>query len=380
MRNHYPRATVAALILLSALTGGQFAYIIHADAEAKMAAKEDAVVLTNHLDTIKIDIGSLKADVSGLRAARIAEDQKILAVIRTGKAAATSPTVPIVTGIVWPNIAGHPVKALNVPLNMNVDVLAVMSLGGASPWNGQSLLPVAWPPQYVNVYRQEFNPYTFAVNASMLRFNKDAAKIEDRRKSTLYLLDQLAKYTKDDAIFYDFDYSQADGTFQKGWTSALGNGLVALGLLDLAEAVSDPTLRTQAKRYLDKLLWKGQNTDLTLVDRSSYLWFEETPPLNGKPTHILNGHSLVVFAMYRYMQVTGDRSYEPYVKAGLATAARYFWEARRPGGIPMYWRYDETEDYGPLRAINYADTMASISGHPIFSEFADALRTDVPIR
>ncbi|WP_434646838.1 D-glucuronyl C5-epimerase family protein [Achromobacter piechaudii] len=290
-------------------------------------------------------------------------------------------TVPIIEGLDWSSFSGTTIKTLRTDINMTVDVQRVMSLGGTLEWDGSTLLPVPWPTTYVETFRQEFNPYTFAENAAVLRAWKDRVAPEAIRRTSDYLLLQLEKYTRDDAVFYDFDYEIIEsGILKAGWQSAYANGMVAIGLMDLAEATDNMTLRERAKRYLDKVLWRGKNTDLSLVDSASYLWFEETPPLHGRATHVINGHIAVVFALYRYMQVTGDPAYERYVKAGLATAARYFWETRRPGKIPTYWLYNETADYGPLRAINFADTLAAITGHPIFSDLSAALRTDVPIR
>ncbi len=397
------RAPYALIVLLCALSVGQFAYIIRAEsvqAEIVRSEKDRTSAAQRVHEKTQAELALIgkkltdmtRASASGVVDPSGAQIQLLPVFMETLQAELRSAFLnqaalsagpaqrPIITGIIWPPIAGRSVKALDVSLNMNVDVMHVMSLGGVSTWDRKALMPIPWPPTYVNIFRQEFNPYTFAVNASVLRASKGKVATEDLRKPAEYLLQQLARYSKDDVVFYDFDYEISAGVLPAGWTSALANGMAALGLLDLSIALDDASLRSRAKRYLDKVLWKGQDTDLSMVDESSYLWFEETPPLGGRRTHIINGHISVVFALYRYMQVTGDRTYEPHVKAGLATAARYFWETRRPGDVPTYWLFDDTKDYGPLRAINFADTLAAMSAHPTFVELADALRTDAPIR
>ena len=114
-----------------------------------------------------------------------------------------------------------------------------------------------------------------------------------------------------------------------------------------------------------------------MLDGSDFLWFEETPPLNGKRTHIMNGHIATVLALYRYWQVTGDESVLSLVRAGLATAARYMPEMRRPGQVLAYWLYDKSlPDYGPLRMIIMAKAMGEISDNPAFGRIEEMLLTD----
>lgn len=289
--------------------------------------------------------------------------------------------VPVVENITWKMINGKYIKLLGSDLNMALDVHETLALNPHSPWNGIGRIPVMWPDEYRYIYKQEFNPYTFAQNAAMLRYTAEVSPGVDIRPASEYLLKQLRKYTIDDKVYYDFEYVIEGVKLAPGWTSAFSNSYVAIGLLDLSKALNDKNLIQKAKKYLDQLKWNGHNTDLVMVDESSYLWFEETPPLNGKRSHILNGHMASIFSLYYYMQITHTTEYEDIIKAGLATMARYLWEARRPGKISAYWMLDqEVPDYGPLRAINYAEALFEISGNTIFSKVADAYKTDQPIR
>ncbi|OZI74029.1 hypothetical protein CAL22_05885 [Bordetella genomosp. 12] len=284
-------------------------------------------------------------------------------------------------GISWTAMQGTTIKVLEAPLNMRENVRAAMALPNERVWDGKGLLPIPWPQVYTEVFKQEFAPYTFAQNAAILRHTAQAAPQTPIKDAADYLLRQLAAYTRDGYVRYDFDHSMQGGRLKKGWTSALGNAFAVIGLLDLAAATHRPELTRLAYAYLQKLAWTGANNDLVMVDDASFLWFEETPPFDGRRTHVINGHVGVVFAFYYYTQQTGDQQFVPLIRAGLATMARYMWEVRRPGENSAYWLFDaNVADYGPLRAINFAEALYRISGNPSFRNVADAYRTDNAIR
>ncbi|AWM87591.1 hypothetical protein C4E04_13165 [Microvirga sp. 17 mud 1-3] len=290
-------------------------------------------------------------------------------------------TVTPVTGLSWIDLHGQQIKILETPLRFDIDVLKVASLRHPKGLKyDPSKLPVPWPKQYVEQFKQEFNPYTFASNCSAV-----AQQIREGNgdwiQQITYLLTQLAKYTNaQDEIFYNFDYQQVGDIFKAGWKSALGNALVSVGLLEIYDATKDDKYLNLSRRYLAPLTTAWQDEDIVRLDQANYLWFEETPPANGRPISVYNGHVYTTLALYRYQQLTGDKSLEPYLRAGLATAARYLPESRRPGKIPVYSRYDETPDYGPLRAYNQANALWEITGNRIFKDLADGLMTDIPVR
>lgn len=289
--------------------------------------------------------------------------------------------VPTVRGLTWADLNGKKVKVLGSQLRMDIDALKVMSLRHApglrfDPKN----LPLPWPDMYLKVFKQEFNPYTFAGNMSAI-----AQQIREGSggwsNQIEYLLGQLSKYTNArDEVFYDFDNEQQDGVYKRGWTSALGNANALIGLTELYDATRDEKYLQLARRYLAPLTTTWTEHDIVRLDGSDYLWFEETPPLNGHPVSVYNGHIGTVLALYHWEKVTGDKSVEPYIRAGLATAARYLPESRRPGAIPAYSKFGEVADYGPARAVNMARTLWEITGETVFRDLTDALTTDVPYR
>lgn len=197
-----------------------------------------------------------------------------------------------------------------------------------------------------------------------------------------YLIGQLDAYTDtSNRIFYSFPYGIAGTTLAPPWNSALANAQAMQGMLELWKVTNDGQYLAKARALRAPLLISGgANTALTLVDSASWLWFEEYPALNGVPTHVLNGHVIVLFGLYRDRQLTGDTALDNYIRAGIATAARYYWQARRPGDIIRYWIYNyDMPDYGPLRAINFANAMNVILPNPKLLELTDALITDMSI-
>lgn len=294
-------------------------------------------------------------------------------------------SVPIIPGILRTNVGGAWVKTLSGSLNLGYDAIGVQSMRRAVVnWNPSqpSDIPFPWPASYVS-WGQPFSAYTFALNAIGLAGLIASEGLSPRISAALqYLLGQLAAYTDTQGrVFYSFNYSVNGHTFTAPWHSALANSQALQGLLELWNATGDIQYLTLARGLRGPLLLTGGvNTGLTLVDGASWLWFEEYPAINGVPTHVLNGHVISLFGLYRDRQLTSDTSLDNYIKAGIATACRYYWQARTPGEIVRYWIYDDTlPDYGPLRAINFVDAMNTILPNPKLAEVADALRTDMRI-
>jgi hypothetical protein len=292
--------------------------------------------------------------------------------------------VKIVPDLTYIPLGGKNVKAVKADLRPDVDVISILSLRYRVNWTpkGSNDIPEDWPKLYIETYHQLFNPYTFAINAAIMAYQVKKQTLKPDAPNIGVLLAALKRYSDTLpsgalAVRYDFDNILAGGTIPAGWHSAFGNGAVIIGLLELAEATGNEDIRALADKYVDALRWQGTDSDIVMIDGSDFLWFEETPPLNGKPTHVMNGHIATVFSLYRYWQVTHDESVLPLVRAGLATAARYLPELRRPGQVPAYWLYDTSvPDYGPLRMILLTKAMGEISDNPAFRRIEAMLLTD----
>jgi len=294
--------------------------------------------------------------------------------------------VPTIPNLQRTSVGGAWIKTLTGDFNFNVDVIAIQSMNKTVPvsWNPTqpSDIPFPWPASYIT-WGQPFSAYTFAQNcialAKLSRTEGLSIRITD---AIAYLIGQLDAYTDNqNRIFYSFNYGIAGTTLAPPWHSALANSQAMQGLLELWDATGDVQYLNKARLLRGPLLLAGGiNTSLTLVDKASWLWFEEYPAINGIPTHVLNGHVIALFGLYRDRQLTGDTSLDNYIRAGIATSTRYYWQARRPGDIIRYWIYSyDMPDYGPLRSINFVTTMNAILPNPKLSELRDALFTDMSI-
>lgn len=293
--------------------------------------------------------------------------------------------VPIIPNIQRTSVGGAWVKTLNGTLNLTANVLHIQSLQvTVTNWTPTqpSDIPFPWPANYVT-WGQPFSAYTFARNvigiAGLIPTEGMSTRVTDALQ---YLLGQLDAYTDaQNRIFYSFNYSVSGHLFTAPWYSALANAQAMQGLLELWNVTQDGQYLAWARALRGPLLLTGGvNTGLTMVDKASWLWFEEYPTIGGVPTHVLNGHVIGLFGLYRDRQLTGDTSMDNFIRAGIATACRYYWQARMPGDIIRYWMYNDTvPDYGPLRAINFVDAMNTILPNPKLAELGDALRTDMRI-
>lgn len=286
-----------------------------------------------------------------------------------------------VTGLSVATIGGKRVKVLDGPIDFKVDVATATSVRGTrAGWMPSSPeeLPVPWP---ILAHKPHVMPYEFAQILSIYahkieegRMVKDAVQI----RRMLGTLEEHSRVSSDRASFiYDYDLEEFDGFVAKGWRSAFGDAAVVMGLCELYEATRDPALMALARKYAASLVYDGKNTDTLYVDRAGYLWFEEYPPIEKLRTHVLNGHIFTTFALIRLSYLADDRSYEPLIRAGLATSARHILDSRNPGGRSSYnlggKRYP---DYGPERMILFAKTLKEITGNPIFAAAEVALTTD----
>lgn len=293
--------------------------------------------------------------------------------------------IPTIPSIQRTNVGGAWIKTLAGMMNFNADVLAVQSLRkNIIGWNPTqpSDIPFPWPASYI-AKGQPFSAYTFARNliglGALIPVEGMSTRISDAMQ---YLMAQLTAYTDSQhRIIYTFNYAVDGNIYIAPWHSALANAQAMQGLLEFWRVTQDIQYLTHARNLrIPLLLTGGINTPLTLVDNASWLWFEEYPSVASVPTHVLNGHVGAVFGLYFDRQTTNDISLDNYIRAGIATACRYYWQARVPGDIIRYWIFNDTvPDYGPLRAINFVDMMNLILPNPKLAELADALRTDMRI-
>lgn len=378
------RATTLGAIA-AAIVAGFLAYT----AEKRLSAiKKDIFQLGERSHALAVELAQMRAEGLQFYAASASELAQ-LRLERTRSSAALAElrrwnSVRPISDLQAETLAVGNVKVLNVDIGA-ADVRSYLAVAeDLAMWQPKddTDLPFPWP---IRDGKPAFSSYYYAVNASILmrrwrvtgdkRFLTLISVLEDARERETVREGHSAFIAASSSLI------QASAIIPAGWRSALANAFMFVGLLDLHEGTGDERYLDLARSYVAGLTDTETSEKLWRVDASQYLWFEEYPSINGRPTSVMNGHIGVVLALHRYWTVTGDAKVLPLIKAGLATAARYMWEVRNPGGISAYWLYDPTiPDYGPVRAVRFAEALLTISGHRTFHELSEALRTDMPIR
>lgn len=313
----------------------------------------------------------------------VSEVAKATAEVRTALVdLAAAPSVPAMENLHLTEIEGYKIKTLPYEMRRGVAVTPILIATGKSGTDTRTKdgLLMPWPDPHASPYRQDFAPYVFAQNLVM---EADAARLGSSQSTAAiaYLLRQLEKYTASegdaDYVFYDFDFRVRSATFNRGWRSAFANALVALGLAEMYAATGDRSFLQRAQRYVKALTLIG---GITIVNDAQYLWFEEYPEVDGKPTHVFNGHIATILALYRYMEIGGDRSLEPYLAAAVTTMHRYLPESRRPGRRSLYGlNAFAFPDYGPERIILFTRALVTLTGDESFRLLATAFATEMPM-
>lgn len=282
-----------------------------------------------------------------------------------------------------PKDDGTGIAAASYRLRWDVPVFDLIADNGMKPgwrWRREGDLPLPWPELY-RANGEEFNPYTFLLNARIIAAKiKAGDEAETFRRALPYLLRQLERYSTVEPggfafVTYEFAYDCYGRMVPAGWRSAFGNAAVMLGLLDLYRSTGDAALLARARAYLLPLLSVDRSDGVTVTDKDHYLWFEEYP---SPVSHVINGHIGVLLALYEYEQLTGDRSLRQFIAAGLTTMRHYLPVARHPGHPSAYGLFDLAQaDYGPARIVNYVRAIAAISGDPQLGALAADYAADM---
>lgn len=382
MKNRLVIAFAFFVVTVSLIGFGTGGVLLSREIE-RQSAKLDARIsdVSNKLDARVYDFGKQLE-------ARDAETKRTLKVLTEHVAALNALLrVPTLDNLTLTSAAGLTVKTKDYKLAPDTDVLTVTTLRGIDhrkAWapSGPTDLMFPWPKVYVEVYKQEFSPWTLAQNlvgiAEITRRGSSPAGIGS---VVDYLLQQIDKYTdeKDGARYvrFDFDHDILYRAIPSGWHSAFANASVAFGLMEMYRATGNAEYLDIARPYVDALL---KPSEIVLVDEGGYLWLEECPPVNDEQFHIINGHIFALFALHHWWQMTGDARAAPVVKAAITTVHRYLPEYRKPGKVSAYALINDYPDYGPQRIVNFIGVLHKLTGEPFFARFIDVLRTDMAVR
>lgn len=249
-------------------------------------------------------------------------------------------------------------------------------------------LPFPWPEEYVEKYRQPFNPWAFFRNAAALCTYYDNTGDQRARQLMSALRDRLIEYStlRDGQrfILYTFPKGYRKIDVEVPWTSAYASGAALVGLSLMAECADLPDMLATGKEVLAGLAHPIDPTKarpdlwVSFIDESGYLWFEEKPLDQEEQPRILNGHIRALTGLYTYWVHTGDSGALELLRAGIKTVEDNAPQYRVPGGINRYDLMGEPiADYGPERTISQQDILYKMTGDPVFAIYRDVFEADM---
>lgn len=309
-------------------------------------------------------------------------------------APATTEETPSATPTVVVNSVDVAAKPYEVRPGLDPDlVMTVDAPDGWQPRPDRPLdeqLPEPWPDKYVEVHGQPFNPWAYKVNASLLcahaRAHPDEATAVEPIARALFqrMLDYTLVEEEARFVIYDFPQEYKGYTVPAGGTSGLGNGSAIAGTLALDQCWPDEDYVDVAYELAEAYrVLPEDETDLwfSLVTDDGFLWFEEQPLPNGRPSMILNGHVTALTGLYYLWDRAGhDRDVLTLLRAGITAARRYAPEYRRPGRTNCYDLLPPChDDYGPERTVRQQHVLHALSDDKRFRRLRDQFAVDMGV-
>jgi putative cell wall-binding protein len=183
---------------------------------------------------------------------------------------------------------------------------------------------------------------------------------------------------------YTFPWTYYQRTLKAPWYSGMAQGEALSLFVRLAEATgnstwdnaADHTVTSFTQQYSATAQWSS-----LVIDH--HLYFEEYAG-NQPPLLVLNGHIFAIFGLYDYWRHTGNASVVGLIDgAATSVVERMLPAVRVEGGVSYYcvqadycqsplW---QNEHYHPIISWQL-DTLASITGDPRFTTWAELLRSD----
>ncbi|HWU15761.1 MAG TPA: D-glucuronyl C5-epimerase family protein [Caulobacter sp.] len=246
--------------------------------------------------------------------------------------------------------------------------------------------PFPWPAAWI-AWGQPFNPYTFALDAAVMRgeakrrapnpiYSQMAANLDKMAMEVTQILPSGSTQ-----IVHKFGYEVGAGiNVPPGFRGAFANSMVAVGYMHLNQMTGDKAYLLKARKMLDGMTDTSGPQPLFTIDANGYLWFEE---VISKDVNIgvYNGHMGAVFAMLEYRRLTKDPRYDEAIRAGITTMAYWLPQQRRPEGFFAYARDTlHSADYGQVRAVIMAEALCAVTTDYGLCGEAKAFRSDYDYR
>jgi hypothetical protein len=187
---------------------------------------------------------------------------------------------------------------------------------------------------------------------------------------------------------YDFDFAvhgDTSQTLRAPWYSGMAQGMALSAFTRLYQATNDPAWKAAADATyasLDNGPVEGEPFG-SWVSSTGDLWLEEYPRWPVETSErVLNGHIFAAFGVYDYAQLTGSADAMRLYDGALTTVTRYLMsEYRTPRWASKY----SLRHRLPTTSYHQTHVMQMLylqhqTGNPIYTRWANVLRSDFPMR
>jgi len=293
----------------------------------------------------------------------------------------------------WIKVKNYKLKGINAPLKTECEPLPGWDIENCNfdTKDIENCLPFALPEKYINVFKQNYCPFTFYMNIhALIEVSKDRDAKNKAHILINYLVDKTLAYTKqvNDSKFivYNFDNKFHEITVKAGWVSCFANSVVMQAFLQLYVDLGEDRYLKLAHEYFNafKIINSKEgkiDTWFSYADASDYLWFEELPIDGNRKAHILNGHIEALIGLYKYYKVTKKEVALKLLQAGLLTIHRYGSSFRYPGSTNRYDLYAYyNKDYGPARTVAQQLYLHEITDEAYFKQLSEFFLVDNPLK
>ena len=174
----------------------------------------------------------------------------------------------------------------------------------------------------VPIINYSFGAYRNPVSTAQFAFAfyEDLLRTNDSKYEVGFLNNVNWLVENHDSSFYfhyDFQYNHGGRTLNRGWVSAMAQGM-ALNAVSMAYAYTGDSIYLNTANGIFKTLYS--NTDeywCVVIDENQYYWLEEYP--NQDICHVLNGKIAGLYGIWEYYVITRDPFALKLFEAGLRT-------------------------------------------------------------
>lgn len=264
------------------------------------------------------------------------------------------------------------------------------------PFKIYEKLPFALHDQYINDFKQFFEPSNFYRNVVTICSiaEKDLRNLEGYLTILYEYIEHALSYSmiegKTRFVVYEFNLKRTTYCLKKPWVSAIGNAFVIRALTRIYLLNRDKYILSLIREYsrpFFKINSSGKKISgkwFTWVDEDNFLWFDEYPGDDGWPSLVLNGHIHSLYALHCLLMILPEglerQSYLDLLRAGLTTMKHNSLKFRRAGKFNSYsLREKDKDDYLPDRTVRQQLELHKMTGESVFKMNAEIFSSDIMI-